>query len=44
MGMFNVVTPEQFAAALEAVGLDASWDERSRQGSTVAVCGQEVGT
>ncbi|RIK54187.1 MAG: copper oxidase [Chloroflexi bacterium] len=36
MGMFNVVSPEQFPAALEAAGLDASWDEQSLRGSTVA--------
>jgi FtsP/CotA-like multicopper oxidase with cupredoxin domain len=42
MGMFNVVPPEQFPAALAAVGLDASWDERSRHGSTVAMSPKEV--
>jgi FtsP/CotA-like multicopper oxidase with cupredoxin domain len=36
MGMFNVVTPEQYPAALEAVGLDSAWDERSIRGNTVA--------
>ena len=44
MGMFNVVPPEQFPAALEAVGLDASWDERSLRGSTVTASQKEMGT
>jgi manganese oxidase len=35
MGMFNVVAPGDFPAALNAVGLDASWDEKSLKGSTV---------
>ncbi|MCC6166922.1 MAG: multicopper oxidase domain-containing protein [Caldilineaceae bacterium] len=43
MGMFNVVSPEQFPAALEAVGLDATWDEQSRHGSTVAASSKETG-
>ncbi|RIK44585.1 MAG: copper oxidase [Chloroflexi bacterium] len=43
MGMFNVVPPEQFPAALEAVGLDAAWDERSTHGSTVAPVQNEQG-
>ncbi len=43
MGMFNVVPPEQFPAALEAVGLDSSWDEQSLRGSTVAVSQKESG-
>ena len=34
MGMFNVVAPADLAAALAEVGLDASWDERSLQGSS----------
>jgi manganese oxidase len=36
MGLFNVVKPEDYAAALSAVGLDSSWDERALKGSTVA--------
>lgn len=36
MGNFNVVEPSDFAAALEQVGLDADWDARSTEGSTVA--------
>ena len=36
MGNFNVVTPENFAAALAEVGLDADWDDRSRNGSAAA--------
>jgi hypothetical protein len=42
MGMFNVVAPENFPAALAEVGLDADWDEKSRHGSTVAVPQQET--
>ncbi|MBW7885333.1 MAG: multicopper oxidase domain-containing protein [Caldilineaceae bacterium] len=44
MGMFNVVTPEHFPAALEAVGLDASWDEKSTRGSTANLGHLEVAT
>lgn len=40
MGLFNVVKPEDYAAALSAVGLDSSWDERALKGSTVAWKGQ----
>lgn len=36
MGHFNAVQPEDFPAALEAVGLDSEWDSKSTQGSTVA--------
>jgi manganese oxidase len=35
MGLFNVVKEEDFATALTAVGMDATWDERSLNGSTV---------
>lgn len=35
MGHFNVVEEKDFAAALEAVGLDEAWDERAINGSTV---------
>jgi manganese oxidase len=41
MGHFNVVKPEDYAAALSAVGLDSSWDERALKGSTVAWKEQE---
>jgi manganese oxidase len=41
MGLFNVVKPEDYAAALSAVGLDSSWDERALKGSTVAWKGRE---
>ena len=33
MGNFNVVKPEDFDAALSAVGLDRSWDEKSMRGN-----------
>jgi hypothetical protein len=36
------VKPEHYAAALAAVGLDSSWDERALKGSTVAWKGQET--
>ncbi|MEP7294485.1 MAG: multicopper oxidase domain-containing protein [Chloroflexota bacterium] len=36
MGFFNAVNEEDYDAALAEVGLDASWDERSLNGSTVA--------
>lgn len=36
MGHFNAVQPEDFPAALAAVGVDAEWDRKSMQGSTVA--------
>lgn len=35
MGHFNVVNEEDFADALASVGLDAEWDQRATQGSTV---------
>jgi manganese oxidase len=35
MGLFNVVREEEFATALTAVGMDATWDERGLNGSTV---------
>jgi FtsP/CotA-like multicopper oxidase with cupredoxin domain len=35
MGQFNVVPPEQFDAALAAANVDAEWDRRGTQGSTV---------
>ena len=35
MGNFHVVPEEEFPAALQAVGLDAAWDRRATQGSTV---------
>jgi manganese oxidase len=34
MGMFNIVAPEQFDAALKQVGLDAEWDKKATNGST----------
>jgi manganese oxidase len=33
MGMFNVVAPEDFPAALAEVGLDATWDQKSLHGT-----------
>ena len=36
MGNFHVVEPENFASALEEVGLDATWDDRALNGSTAA--------
>jgi manganese oxidase len=41
MGHFKVVKPEDYAAALSAVGLDSSWDQRALNGSTVTWKGQE---
>ncbi|RIH88649.1 Copper-containing nitrite reductase [Calidithermus terrae] len=41
MGHFNVVRPEDFAQALQSVGLDAAWDQKSLQGSTVPWKGGE---
>jgi manganese oxidase len=35
MGHFNVVKPADYAAALQAVGMDAAWDKAARSGSTV---------
>jgi manganese oxidase len=35
MGMFNVVAPEQFEEALKQVGVDAEWDRKGTNGSTV---------
>ncbi|HXF61749.1 MAG TPA: multicopper oxidase domain-containing protein [Caldilineaceae bacterium] len=40
MGMFHVVEEADFPAALEASGLDAEWDRKSTQGSTVAMLPQ----
>ena len=37
MGMFNVVAEADFAAALQEVGIDATWDEKSLRGSTVSL-------
>lgn len=37
MGMFNVVAEADFAAALQEVGVDATWDEKSLRGSTVSL-------
>jgi FtsP/CotA-like multicopper oxidase with cupredoxin domain len=37
MGMFNVVEEADFSAALEASGLDAEWDRKSVEGSTIAM-------
>ena len=42
MGMFDVVDEGQFPAALGAAGLDSSWDERSRNGSTVTAPPEEA--
>lgn len=36
MGLFNVVAPENFAAALAAVGVDEAWNQKAMGGSTVA--------
>lgn len=36
MGLFNVVAPENFAAALTTAGVDAAWDQKAIGGSTVA--------
>jgi len=36
MGHFNAVQPEDFPAALEAVGLDGEWDRKATQSNTVA--------
>jgi manganese oxidase len=35
MGMFNVVAPENFPAALAEVGLDATWDQKSLHGTAI---------
>lgn len=35
MGMFNVATEENFAAALDEAGVDEEWDRQATQGSTV---------
>ncbi|WP_019009348.1 multicopper oxidase domain-containing protein [Deinococcus aquatilis] len=35
MGVFNVVEGADYAAALQEVGLDAAWDRRATQGSTI---------
>ncbi|QLG13450.1 multicopper oxidase domain-containing protein (plasmid) [Deinococcus sp. D7000] len=35
MGLFNVVESANYAAALKDAGLDAAWDRRATQGSTV---------
>jgi len=34
MGMFNVVEPDKFDAALKDVGLDAEWDRKAMNGPT----------
>ncbi|MBX3011868.1 MAG: multicopper oxidase domain-containing protein [Caldilineaceae bacterium] len=36
MGLFNVVSPEAFPAALATAGVDETWDEKATKGSTVA--------
>jgi len=36
MGLFNVVAPENFAAALAEVGVDEAWNQKAIGGSTVA--------
>lgn len=36
MGMFNVVEEQNFAAALERAGVDAEWDRKATQGTSVA--------
>ncbi len=35
MGHFNVVKPEDFAAAVKTVGMDSAWDKAGLEGSTV---------
>ncbi len=40
MGMFHVTTELDFPAALAAAGVDAEWDRKSTQGSTVAVAAE----
>ena len=35
MGLFNVVAPENFAAALAEVGVDEAWNQKAIGGSTV---------
>ena len=40
MGQFNVVSEEEFPAALEAVGLDQTWERRATQGSTAPFRGE----
>jgi len=35
MGLFNVVAPENFAAALAAVGVDETWNQKAIGGNTV---------
>lgn len=35
MGHFNIVKPEDYAAAVASVGMDAAWDKAGVQGSTV---------
>lgn len=42
MGLFNAVTPENLPATLAAVGLDAAWEERGVNGSTVDYATKEV--
>jgi len=37
MSNLNIVTPENLPAALAEVGVDATWDEKARNGSTVAM-------
>lgn len=36
MGLLNVVAPENFAAALAAVGVDETWNQKAIGGNTVA--------
>lgn len=43
MGMFNVTSEEDFAAALESVGLDAEWDYKATHGSA-AISGNPAPT
>ena len=35
MGHFNVVKPEDYAAAVKSVGMDTAWDKAGLEGSTV---------
>lgn len=35
MGHFNVVKPEDYAAAVKSVGMDSAWDKAGLEGSTV---------
>ena len=42
MGMFKAVAPADYPAALAEAGLDATWDERGRNGQTVDFDSKEV--